>query len=482
MALVTSFNEPISQAAIVADRRAWGICWLMFASTVLCYMDRQTISLVKPAVMAEFGITRDETYGWLMASFMLPYALFQVPAGFLADSGNARRIYAWAVGGWSLAGLASAFSPSLGFLIACRVMLGVGESFNWPCGLRITSRILPPSDRGLGNGIFNSGAAVGAVIAPLTIPLIAHQFGWRAAFASVAGLGFVWVAVWQILRPGEATESAPIEKRNPDPGLSNLAITAFSTLGIVSVAVALVSLRWGPIAIVASLALLMMGTLVLARILPESELAGRRWSASLGVIVRRRRFWVLVVVSISINVCWHYLVNWMADFFQTERHLGMVGGAMLSSVPFLAADAGNLVGGGLSRSLTRRGVSVITSRKSVMTVSAGLVACGASVGLIHSTEMIVVVLSLMAVGAASLMANYFALCQDVAPCHTGLVVGILGGLGNLFAASFLPLAGRLKYETGGAAINFAIVGLLPIVGLIVLWVGWGQEDLAEKPS
>src|SRR3954466_3773068 len=86
-----------------ADRSAWGVCWLMFASTVLCYMDRQTISLVKPKIVGEFHIS-NEGFGWVLAAFQLTYAVFQVPAGYLTDRGNARLTYAGAVGWWSLAG------------------------------------------------------------------------------------------------------------------------------------------------------------------------------------------------------------------------------------------------------------------------------------------------------------------------------------------------------------------------------------------
>lgn len=475
MSHAASLSDTLPKWQSGTNRRSWAICWLMFASTVLCYMDRQTISLLKPAITLEFGIKSAETYGWLMAAFMLPYALFQIPAGFLADAGDVRKIYAWAVGGWSVAGLASAFSPTLGILIACRVMLGVGESFNWPCGLRITSRILAPADRGLGNGIFNSGAAVGAVVAPLIIPLIAQKWGWRAAFAAVAGLGLLWVAVWQAVRPSESIESAPKSAPQPPSKISGLALGAFSGLSAASILMALATFTLGPNAIVASLCLLMLGALIVARLLPESSLVGPRWLESLGAITRRRRFWVMLVVAITVNVCWHYLVSWMADFFQTDRKLGMVRGAMVSALPFLAADAGNLFGGSLSRSLTRKGVGLFRARATIMTIGAVLVACGTTVGLIQSTSVIVVIISIMAVGTAAIMANYFALCQDVDTRHTGLVVGVLGGMGNLFAAGFQPLAGRLKDLYLGAGVNFAIVGCLPMIGLIVLWIGWGRD-------
>lgn len=437
-------------------------------------MDRQTIALVRPNIETEFGKLSDETFGWVLAAFYLPYALFQVPAGFLADRGDIRRIYAWAVGGWSLAGVAAAFSPSLGVLIAFRVCLGVGESFNWPCGLRLTSRILPPSDRGLGNGIFNSGAAVGAVLAPLTIPLIAHAYGWRAAFGSVGALGFVWVAVWLSIRPGDDVMSAP-RKPEPTGRVTNRARWAFAALAATSLGIALSAIDRGPNAIWVSLAVLMLGILIVALVLPASDLSGSSWLAGLSAIVRLRRFWVMVVVAIAVNVCWHYIVNWVANYFQKERKLEMVDGARVSALLFVAADIGNVAGGWLSRSLSRRGMSVFRSRLTIMVGGAGLVACGTTVGLLHQTTAIVVVLMVMAVGATSVMANYFALCQDVSPRHTGLVVGILGGLGNLFAAGFMPLAGRIQDVTKGFGTSFAIVGMLPMVGVLALWVGWGRD-------
>ncbi len=168
-------NEAEAAVAGPADRIpranawAWGLCWLMFASTVLNYMDRQTITLVKDQVATAFAITSDLDFGWVLAAFSMTYALFQVPAGYLVDRWDLRWSYAAAVAWWSLAAMAIALVPNLGMLIVCRALLGMGESFNWPCALRVTARVLPPADRSLGNGIFNSGAAVGAVVTPLVV-------------------------------------------------------------------------------------------------------------------------------------------------------------------------------------------------------------------------------------------------------------------------------------------------------------------------
>lgn len=156
---------------------AWVLCWLMFASTVLNYMDRQAIALVSNQIRASFAIKEYVDFGWVLSAFMMSYALFQVPAGYLVDRWDLRFAYAAAVCWWSLAAVATAFVPSLSMLLVCRALLGVGESFNWPCALRVTARVLPPSDRSLGNGIFNSGAAVGTVLTPLVVAFLAPLCG-----------------------------------------------------------------------------------------------------------------------------------------------------------------------------------------------------------------------------------------------------------------------------------------------------------------
>ena len=215
----------------MAGGRAWGVCWLMFAATVLTYMDRQTVSLLGEPIKAEFGIKADADFGWVLSAFYLTYALFQVPAGYLVDRWDLRWTYAAAVAWWSLAAVATAIVPSLGLLIVCRALLGVGESFNWPVALRVTARILPPSDRSLGNGIFNSGAAIGAVITPAVVTYLTQRFGWRSSFAVIGSAGFVWVAAWLFLvrgefrrslaRPGrKELEADPLEAGPPRAGLA----------------------------------------------------------------------------------------------------------------------------------------------------------------------------------------------------------------------------------------------------------------------
>jgi ACS family hexuronate transporter-like MFS transporter len=464
-------------------RWAWWICWLMFASTVLNYMDRQAIALVAPQIKEEFKLLNVD-FGWVMAAFALTYALFQVPAGYLVDRWNVRWAYAGAVAWWSAAGMATAFAPTLGVFMVLRGVLGVGESFNWPCALRVTRTILPPADRSLGNGIFNSGAAAGAVLTPLVVSLLTVRYGWRTSFLVIGALGFFWVGAWFLLLGGPHRQLFQGRRSEPDsvgdndgfaapaPGLSLTARLAFCGVVVAAVLVALASVYKGPAAIWWGITLFMVGLLLVALLLPRDALRGNDWAESLGEVVRLRKFWIMVVVSISINVCWHFLVNWVPSFLKEDRNMTYLKSGLWTAVPFLAAAAGNLGGGFLARSFANAGMAPSRARITVMGLCTVFISSGAMMGWIPSDTVVIVLLAVMAMGTAAFMANFFAFAQEVSARNTGLVVGVLGGLGNLYAAGFQPLAGSVKDTTGSFAPIFVLVGLLPFLGLGALILGW----------
>jgi MFS transporter, ACS family, hexuronate transporter len=471
-----------------ANAWAWGLCWLMFASTVLNYMDRQTITLVRDQIASAFAIKSDADFGWILAAFSMTYALFQVPAGYLVDRWDLRWSYAMAVAWWSLAAMAIALAPSLSVLLVCRALLGVGESFNWPCALRVTARVLPPADRSLGNGIFNSGAAVGAVVTPFVVTNLTLLLGWRTAFLVIGALGFAWVAAWLTLVQGPerqllAREVRPKLAENANDqdrrGLSSTAQGAFGFVLLAAAVVGLSAFWWGLSYVWLGIALATFGPLAVSALLPLDRLEGADWAVSLGEMVRIRRFWVLVVVSISINICWHFLINWTPTYLKGERGLAFQAGNFLSAIPFLAADGGNLGGGWLSRRLAAGGWTAVRARQIVMSLCTLLILAGTSVTIAPNVTIAVVVLAVMATGTAAFMANYFAFTQEVSSRHTGLIVGYLGGIGNLFVAGFQPFAGLVKDRTGSFSLIFVLIGIAPLVGLGALLWGWNGD---EKPN
>ncbi len=470
---------------------AWVLCWLMFASTVLNYMDRQTITLLERQISEYFSIPSFAEFGWILAAFSMTYALFQVPAGYLVDRADLRWTFAAAVAWWSLAAVATAIVPTLGWLFVCRALLGVGESFNWPCALRVTARVLPPKDRSLGNGIFNSGAAVGAVLTPILVTFLSPRLGWRGTFIAVGSLGFIWVAVWIALVRGPRSrmlagqsratpDQPPVNSERSRP--SSTAVVAFATVAVAAVTSASLVTRYGPVAVWLGIALAMVGPLVVAGAFPRHHLGGLSWATSLHEIARLRRFWILVVVSISINICWHFLVNWIPTYLRSDRKLSEWASGHLTAATFLAADLGNLGGGFLSLALAASGKSVLRARLSVMALCMILILAGTGLSFAQSDMSVIILLCLMATGTAAFMANYFSFTQDVSSRHTGLVVGYLGGLGNLFVAGYQPFAGALRDWTGSFTANFVIVGVTPLVGMTVLILGWGKDQVIDRDA
>ena len=355
---------------------------------MLNYMDRQTIALVRPQIRDAFAIKTDEAFGWIIAVFGMIYALLQVPAGYVVDRWNLRCSYAAAVVWWSFAAMATALAPSLGFFVVCRALLGVGESFNWPCALRVTARVLPPAERSLGNGIFNSGAAVGAVVTPFVVTKLTLAYGWRTAFLVPGVVGLVWVAAWLFLVQGPHRASGPaVVRRIPPgndgyskPGLPARVRFAFAFIVFASVVTALLAIQFGPLAVWLGIALFLIGPLLAAAAFPLGELAGAVWASSLGEIVRQRRFWIMAVVSITINICWHFLVNWVPAYFKDERHLEYAASNFVSAIPFLAAAFGNVAGGWLARRFVALGLSTDRARQAVLVVCMVLIQAGIGVG------------------------------------------------------------------------------------------------------
>ena len=187
---------------------------MLFVATTINYVDRQVLSILKPilhgqtihlqplfsgwpSVETTINVT-DREYGYILAGFQVAYALGVVFAGRLVDRLGCRRGYPLVTGLWSLAAMAHALVRSvMGFGIA-RFFLGLGESGNFPAAIKATAEWFPPKERALATGIFNSGAGVGAIVAPLVVPWVALHFGWRAAFLVTGIFSLAWIVWWSI--------------------------------------------------------------------------------------------------------------------------------------------------------------------------------------------------------------------------------------------------------------------------------------------
>src|SRR6478752_7611550 len=193
----------------------WTICGLLFFATTVNYLDRQVLSLLAPELSKQFGWTNTD-YANITAVFQFVYAIAMLFAGRVIDRLGTKLGYILSITVWSLGAIMHAYSLQVGHFFSnifawagivavpasivgfmlSRAVLGFGESGNFPAAIKATAEYFPKKERSLATGIFNSGANVGAILAPLTVPWIAVNWGWETAFILVGAIGFLWVFFW----------------------------------------------------------------------------------------------------------------------------------------------------------------------------------------------------------------------------------------------------------------------------------------------
>lgn len=247
-------------------RSRWGLCFLLFLATTLNYLDRQTLGILAPLLQKELAIDNRDL-GWLFSVFYYTYTFAQFAAGPLLDRSNLRWVYGLAVLLWSAAGAATALASGFVGLLGFRLLLGVAESANWPAAMRIVARLLPPHERPMGNGLFTSGTSAGALIAPALILAIAGSYGWRWGFVVVGSFGLVWFVLWAwYSRRPEFAGLWRASDQEPKPRIAYVEI------------------------------------------------------------VRTSIFWRVLLVSILVNPCLYFNVNWLPAYFVQQRGMAAGGG------------------------------------------------------------------------------------------------------------------------------------------------------------
>src|SRR5262249_55476433 len=200
----------------------WWVCGLLLLATTINYMDRMTINQMAPAIMADLDMDKED-YGDVEAGFSLAFAFGALLAGWLADRWNVYWLYPTAVIAWSAMGLATGFVTGFFGLLACRFFLGLFEAGNWPSALRTTQRILPPEPRTMGNGILQSGAAIGAILTPFVVLFFLDKKApgwWVSPFIVVGVVGMFWSLLWWKIGRPEALAlppAPPLAEDEPRP-------------------------------------------------------------------------------------------------------------------------------------------------------------------------------------------------------------------------------------------------------------------------
>lgn len=386
----------------------------LLLATVLNYLDRQTISIIAPTLQHQMGLN-NANLGWLFAIFYYSYTLFQFAVGPVLDRFNLRWCFVIAVVAWSLAvgltGLATGFASLLVF----RFLLGVTEAANWPAGLRILARTLPPEERTLGCGIFESGAGVGALIAPVAIFALLAAFGWRSVFFCLGLLGFLWAPIWLFVTRSPELSPVWTGARTEEGGSRGL-INVYRDF------------------------------------------------------VRSRQFWWVLVVAVTVNPCFYFTVNWLPTYFVQARRL--VPGAHLGGILtliFLALDLGNVGGGAATLWLTRRNFSIETARRIVFLSATALVGGCAMVPFVATAWGAVAALVAVNLGLGIWNSMYLTMAQEVSSANVSTAAGTLSGFGSLVGAFAMWAVGRVTNSAGDFTIPMVSVTVAIVLAAIGGW-------------
>ncbi len=395
----------------------WTVCAMLFCATSINYMDRQVLGILASTLQHSIGWTEAQ-YGYIISGFQVAYALGLVLAGRMVDKLGSRIGYAIIMGLWSAAAMAHALArTALGFGIA-RFFLGLGESGNFPAAIKTTAEWFPQSERSLATGIFNSGANVGAILAPAIIPWITIKFGWQAAFLTTGIFSLTWIA-WWVTHYRKPADSPKISQSE------------------------LHYIQSEPISVAATI--------------PWKKL------------ITYRQTWAFSIAKFLTDPIWWFYLYWLPKFFDSRFHLGLSHLGLPLIIVYNISAVGSVGGGWLPALLNRRGLTMPGARFTTMLFCACIITPIFFASRTHSEWMAVGLLSLAAAAHQGWSANLFTTASDMFPQRAvGTVVGIGGMAGSIGGVLFSLSAGWVLQLMHSYAPLFAVSASAYLVALLVL--------------
>jgi ACS family hexuronate transporter-like MFS transporter len=401
----------------------WYVAGLLFLSTVINYIDRQTLSVLAPYLKAEYSWSNSD-FALIVISFRVAYAFGQSASGRLLDRVGTRKGLSLAVLFYSLAAMATSLAAGLKSFCAFRFLLGAGESANWPGATKAVSEWFPRKESGWAVALFDSGSSIGGAIAPLLVLWVYHTAGsWRPAFLVTGALGLLWLLLFRWLyRSPEEHPRISAEERQ----------------------------------------------LILAGRAAASADASPAPSAR--ALLSLRQTWGIIIGKALTDPVWFFITDWFAVYlvskgFKLEESL------MAFWVPFLAADLGNFFGGGLSSHLIRRGFSVGAARKILVVI------CGLGMTLLMTSVFVssygwmVASFAVSTFAYAAFSTIVLNLPADLYPPRSVASVSGMSGTGagiGTILATYLTGVVADRYSFEPILIAGSLVPLLAMAAILVL--------------
>ena len=391
----------------------WVMISFAFMATVLNYLHRLSFNYLAANDYLR-DLIPDDAFGYIATCFFIAYLLSNAVSGFVIDKLGTRLGYSLCMAFWTTAGILHALARSPFQFGLFRFLLGIGEAGNWPAAIKLTSEWFPPEERSTASGIFNSGAAAGAVIAPLLIAWLGTNFGWQVTFIVVGVLGYIWLAgFWFIYY-------------TPDRSLKESK----------------------------------------ARIVPPFKLLKNKFVLN------------LTLSKVFIDPVWYFITFWIGRYLADTHGWDLAKIGWFAMFPFIFSDFGNILGGLFTQFIIKKGVPIHRARKIGAGFFGSIMAFSLILGpfLITGPYSALVVLAMAGFGYASCSANMLAFPADVVPLSATASVWGLASVGSgLGGAIFQSLSGLVvknlseKY-TYSLAYNavFLGYGLMALTGIMIL--------------
>jgi MFS transporter, ACS family, hexuronate transporter len=442
----------------------WTICALLFFATTVNYLDRQVLSLLQPKLEEIFGWTNTD-YANITAVFQFTYAISMLFAGRIIDRLGTRKGYAWAIIIWSIGAIIHALAIPIGqqlsailgwFGIAAvsvsvtgfmfsRAVLAFGEAGNFPAAIKATADYFPKKERSFATGIFNSGANIGAILAPLTVPWIRSHWGWEATFIIIGGIGFIWLAFWLVLykKPSEQKLLSKAEYDYIMSGEEEVVTLSQAT-----------------------------NSSGQSNVIVNEEQQKFRWSRLLGY----RQTWAFTFGKFLTDGVWWFFLFWLPAYLKAQYGI-IDGGVMLPlSVVYTLAMFGSIGGGRFPMYFINKGYKAYDGRMRAMFIIALfplVVLLAQPLGEI-SYWWPVLLIGVGTAAHAAWSANIFTTVSDMFPRKAiGSVVGIGGMAGGLGGVVMSKLGGALfdHYKAlGHIETGYTIMFSICAVSYLVAWI------------
>jgi ACS family hexuronate transporter-like MFS transporter len=401
-------------------RVRWTICAMLFVATSINYMDRQVIAILKPTLQHSIGLT-EVNYGYIVDAFQIAYAFGLLAAGRLIDRLGTRIGYMLVMVVWSVSAMGHALASTALEFGCARFFLGLGESGNFPAAIKTVAEWFPQNERSLATGMFNSGANVGAILAPLLVPWVTLRYGWHAAFLSTGVFSTLWILWWlrNFRRPGEHPTITSAELRH-------IYREAAAEMGP--------SVPW------------------------------RR-------LLSCRQTWGFSIAKFLTDPIWWFYLYWLPSYFSSKFSLNLSHLGLPLIVIYNASAVGSIGGGWLPAPFRRMGFSPTSARLAAMLFCACLVVPIFSASRLTSEWAAIALLSVAAGAHQGWSANLFTTSSDMFPQRAvGAVVGIGGMAGSIGSAIFAFFAGHVLELTHSYAVLFGVASSAYLLALLVLYL------------